>query len=160
MEGLHGFAAARPPPPMQLDHIGIALPDTAPLAALLAGQGLTCLGHGASGPEPQVGYPGLGATWAVYGRARQRPWVLLLAPTCREGAVGRFLARHGPRVQHIAFAVGDLGRAARDLAARGARAVRDHPGRSYDGRRALFLHPAESGGVLIELVERDGGGAS
>jgi methylmalonyl-CoA/ethylmalonyl-CoA epimerase len=67
-----------------------------------------------------------------------------------QGAIGRFVARHGPGLHHVALKTPDMAH----LAARGHRLI-DRTGRPGSRRgRIGFLHPATTGGVLVHFVER------
>lgn len=77
----------------------------------------------------------------------------LLEPLAADTPVGRFLARRGPGLHHIAYRVPDLEQALASLAARGFDLVDREPRAGAHGHRIAFLHPRSTGGVLIELVE-------
>ena len=71
-----------------------------------------------------------------------------------QGAIGRFVAKHGPGLHHIALKTPDIDATLAHLAARGHRLI-DPVGRPGSRRgRIGFLHPASTGGVLIHLDER------
>ena len=80
-------------------------------------------------------------------------YVELIAPTDPDGGVARFLAKRGPGVHHVAFAVPNLEDALGDLAAGGAELIDRAPRRGLGGHMVAFIHPRSSGGVLTELVE-------
>lgn len=72
-----------------------------------------------------------------------------------QGAIGRFVARHGPRLHHLALKTPDIDATLAHLAARGHRLI-DRTGRPGSRRgRIGFLHPSATGGALIHFVERD-----
>jgi len=77
----------------------------------------------------------------------------LLAPLTEDSPVGRFLARSGEGLHHIAFAVADVDAALQHLASQGARLVDTHARPGGRGTRIAFVHPAASAGTLVELVE-------
>jgi methylmalonyl-CoA/ethylmalonyl-CoA epimerase len=77
----------------------------------------------------------------------------LLEPTSEDSPVARFLARRGPGIHHICFAVRDIEAAVRDLAAKGFRLINARPAPGADGKKIVFLHPDSGHGVLIELSE-------
>lgn len=83
--------------------------------------------------------------------------VQLLAPLSPDTAIGRFLDRHGPGLQQLAYRVTDVDAAAVALRAAGLRLLFDAPRRGTAGSRVNFVHPADAGGVLVELVEPAGG---
>jgi len=76
-----------------------------------------------------------------------------LKPTGPDTPVGRFLAKRGPGVHHIAFRVDDLDAELARLQSLGVRLIDETPRRGAEGKRIAFLHPKETGGVLIELCE-------
>jgi methylmalonyl-CoA/ethylmalonyl-CoA epimerase len=79
--------------------------------------------------------------------------VQLLAPLHPDTPVGRFLARRGEGLHHLAFAVPDLDAALAHLAAEGADLIDREPRPGGGGRRIAFVHPRAFGGTLTELVE-------
>jgi methylmalonyl-CoA/ethylmalonyl-CoA epimerase len=68
--------------------------------------------------------------------------------------VGRFLARRGPGMHHVAFEVDDLAAELGRLAADGAQLIDERPRRGLFGLQVAFVHPEATGGVLAELVSR------
>ena len=79
--------------------------------------------------------------------------VQLLRPLDEGSPVGRFLARHGEGLHHIAFAVPNIEIALAHLQEAGARLVDETPRIGGGGNRIAFVHPAAFAGTLIELVE-------
>ena len=76
----------------------------------------------------------------------------LLAPTDEDTPVGRFLAKHGPGVHHIAYEVDDVAAALADLAAAGAELIDTAPRPGLFGLQVAFVHPDAVHGVLTEVV--------
>lgn len=76
-----------------------------------------------------------------------------LLPTGPDTPVGKFLDKRGPGVHHIAFRVDDLDAELRRLKALGVQLIDQQPRRGAEGKRIAFIHPKETGGVLIELCE-------
>lgn len=76
-----------------------------------------------------------------------------LLPTGPDTPVGKFLAKRGPGVHHIAFRVDDLDAELRRLKGLGVRLIDETPRKGAEGKRIAFIHPKETGGVLIELCE-------
>ena len=68
--------------------------------------------------------------------------------------VGRFLARHGPGLHHVAYRVADIEAALDALRADGARLIDEVPRPGSRGTRIAFVHPASMGDTLVELVEQ------
>jgi methylmalonyl-CoA/ethylmalonyl-CoA epimerase len=82
--------------------------------------------------------------------------VELLAPLGEDTPVGRFLAKRGPGLHHVAYQVEDIDAALRSLRDAGLRMIDEQPRRGIRSSRVAFLHPDASGGVLTELVEPAG----
>jgi methylmalonyl-CoA/ethylmalonyl-CoA epimerase len=79
--------------------------------------------------------------------------VELLAPLADDTPVGRFLARSGPGLHHVAYRTEDIDEALERLKARGIRLIDESPRTGIRGSRVAFLHPKATGGVLTEIVE-------
>jgi methylmalonyl-CoA/ethylmalonyl-CoA epimerase len=80
-------------------------------------------------------------------------WVQLLEPLSPDTPVGRFLARRGEGLHHIGYAVADIGAALAELGGRHIRLIDERPRHGSMGAAIAFLHPADLGGVLTELVQ-------
>jgi methylmalonyl-CoA/ethylmalonyl-CoA epimerase len=78
--------------------------------------------------------------------------VELLAATGEDTPVGRFLARRGPGMHHVAYEVADIAAAVDQLAAAGAELVDDEPRPGLFGLEVAFVHPDAVHGVLTEVV--------
>ena len=79
--------------------------------------------------------------------------IQLLAPLSAASPLARFLDRHGPGVQQVAFTVADIDSVSATLRERGLQLLYDQPRRGTNGSRVNFIHPRDAGGVLVELVE-------
>ena len=79
----------------------------------------------------------------------------LLQPTSEDSVIARFLSRRGQGVHHVALQVDNLEDTVRSLRASGQRLVTDRIQIGAEGYRYVFVHPGGTGGVLLELVERD-----
>ncbi len=77
----------------------------------------------------------------------------LLAPLGADTPVGRFLARSGPGIHHIAYQVSDIEAALAQLQAAGIELIDKQPRIGIRGSRVAFAHPKYTGGVLTEIVE-------
>jgi len=80
--------------------------------------------------------------------------VELLAARGPDTPVGRFLAKRGPGMHHLAVEVDDVAEELARLAAAGAELVDEQPGRGILGHEIAFVHPDADRGVLAELVGR------
>ena len=80
-------------------------------------------------------------------------FVQLLQPLTADSPVGRFLAKHGEGLHHVAYAVPDIEAALSHLEADGARLIDREARVGGRGAKIAFVHPADLAGTLIELVE-------
>jgi methylmalonyl-CoA/ethylmalonyl-CoA epimerase len=78
--------------------------------------------------------------------------VELLASLGEETPVGKFLAKRGPGMHHVAFEVSDVGTALGELQQKGVELVDEEPRQGLFGMQVAFLHPDALDGVLAELV--------
>jgi methylmalonyl-CoA/ethylmalonyl-CoA epimerase len=78
--------------------------------------------------------------------------VELLAALDADTPVGRFLAKRGEGMHHIAYAVDDVGETLRRLAAEGVELIDSQPRRGMFGLEVAFVHPESVHGVLSEVV--------
>jgi methylmalonyl-CoA epimerase len=76
----------------------------------------------------------------------------LLAPLGDETPVGRFLAKRGPGMHHVAFETADVAAELARLRADGVELIDETPRRGMFGLQVGFVHPEATGGVLAEFV--------
>jgi methylmalonyl-CoA/ethylmalonyl-CoA epimerase len=79
--------------------------------------------------------------------------VELLEPLGDDTAVGKFLAKRGPGLHHVAYRVDDVEGALSELAGAGVRLIDERPRTGIRNSKVAFLHPASTGGVLTEIVQ-------
>jgi methylmalonyl-CoA epimerase len=79
--------------------------------------------------------------------------VELLAALGDDTPVGKFLAKRGPGMHHVAYQVPDIEAALESLRASGIRLIDETPRTGIRDSRVAFLHPKSSGGVLTEIVQ-------
>lgn len=79
----------------------------------------------------------------------------LLEGTSEDSPVSKFIAKNGPGIQHIAIRVADIEAALAELKEKGVRLIDEKPRRGAGGAKIAFLHPKATGGVLLELCQRD-----
>jgi methylmalonyl-CoA/ethylmalonyl-CoA epimerase len=127
----------------RLDHIGIAVSSIEDALGIYRALGLS-----ESGRE-EVASQGVITAFLPLGDTRLE----LLQPTGPDSPIAKFLAKRGPGIHHLCFAVDDLDDAVEDLKSRGFRMVNESPVPGADGKRVAFLHPSAGRGVLIELSE-------
>ena len=79
--------------------------------------------------------------------------VELLEAESPDTPIGRFVARRGPAIHHICFAVDDLDAMLERCRGAGMTLIDDEPRIGAEGKRIAFIHPKSTGGVLVELTE-------
>jgi methylmalonyl-CoA/ethylmalonyl-CoA epimerase len=77
----------------------------------------------------------------------------LMAALREDSPVGKFLARRGPGLHHVAYAVTDIRKSLTEARAAGLELIDAEPRIGMHGGRIAFVHPKSAGGVLTELVE-------
>jgi methylmalonyl-CoA/ethylmalonyl-CoA epimerase len=92
-----------------------------------------------------------GAT--IAGLAAGESLVELLEARSEDSPIGKFVARRGPGIHHVCFAVDDLDDTLSRCRAAGLRLIDETPRIGAEGKRIAFLHPSSTGGVLVELSE-------
>ena len=83
--------------------------------------------------------------------------VELLAPLGPDTPVGKFMAKNGPGLHHVAYAVDDIDATLERLSEAGIRLIDKEPRIGIRESRVAFLPPRSTGGVLTEIVEPAGG---
>lgn len=141
---------------LAIDHVGVAVPDLDVAIAFHRDVlGLEVL-HEETNEEQGVREAMVGTPGAPAGSAL----IQLLAPLTPESSIARFIDRSGPGLQQLAYRVGDVEAASSALRERGLRLLYDAPRRGTGGSRINFVHPKDTGGVLVELVEPPAEGTS
>ncbi len=77
----------------------------------------------------------------------------LLQPLSADTAVGKFLARRGPGLHHVAYRVASVADTLEALRSAGLRLIDERPRTGIRGSQVAFVHPASTGGVLTEIVQ-------
>lgn len=77
----------------------------------------------------------------------------LLEPTSDDSPIAKFLEKRGGGIHHIAVEVENIEESLAKLKANGARIIDEHPRVGAEGCLVAFVHPATTGGVLLELVQ-------
>ena len=128
----------------RIDHIGVAVEDLDAALALYGESFEMELAH-----RETVESQGVEAVLLDVGEGH----VELLRPLGPDTAVGKFLARSGPGLHHVAYAVDDIDAELPRLAAAGVELIDSAPRVGIRESRVAFLHPRSTGGVLTEIVE-------
>ena len=124
-------------------HIGIAVENLEEAVA-----SYTHLVGGVLEHRATVEEQGIEAASVLVGGAR----IELVAPLGPDTPVGKFLAKRGPGMHHIAYEVEDVGAELRRLAADGVQLIDERPRKGLFGLEVAFIHPDAVHGVLAELV--------
>jgi methylmalonyl-CoA epimerase len=128
----------------RIDHVGVAVEDLDAAVALHEATYGMAVVH-----RETVTEQGVEAVLLDVGENH----VELLRPLAPDTPVGRFLAKRGPGLHHVAYQVADIEAALDRLRQQGVRLIDERPRTGIRGSRVAFLHPAASGSVLTELVE-------
>ena len=132
----------------RIDHIGVAVEDIDAAIELYRDSFGMELAH-----RETVESQGVEAVLLDVGDGN----VELLRPLGPDTAVGKFLARKGEGLHHVAYAVDDIDAALTQIAAAGIQLIDSEPRTGIRDSRVAFLHPRSTGGVLTEIVEPAGG---
>ena len=129
---------------LPVDHIAIAVPSIVGAQHIFE-----ILTGGRSTLPERVDAQGVNVVFVGGGTARLE----LLEPLSPDTPVGRFLAKRGQGVHHVAYRVPDLAAALDRLAGEGFELIDRTPRQGAHGRLVAFVHPRSTAGVLIELVQ-------
>lgn len=132
----------------RIDHIGVAVEDLDAAIDLYAKSFEMELTH-----RETVESQGVEAVLLDVGDGH----VELLRPLGADTAVGKFLARKGEGLHHVAYAVDDIDATLAKLTAAGVELIDSEARVGIRESRVAFLHPRSTGGVLTEIVEPAGG---
>jgi methylmalonyl-CoA/ethylmalonyl-CoA epimerase len=131
---------------LRIDHVGVACPVLEPaIERYTSVFGLAVVSRETN--EAQ------GVREAMLATADGSSYVQLLEPLGPDTPVGKFLARRGAGIHHVGYAVPDVMAALETIGGRGVRLIDQRPRHGSMGASIAFLHPADLGGVLTELVQ-------
>ena len=128
----------------RIDHIGVAVEELEPALELYRDRLELALAH-----REVVSEQGVEAVLLDLGENH----VELLAPLAPDTPVGKFLARQGPGLHHVAYQVSDIEAALEQLKRDGMQLIDSEPRTGIRGSRVAFLHPRSTLGVLTEIVQ-------
>ena len=133
----------------RIDHVGFAVKDLdAAIEFWTSTYGLECV-HTEINEEQ-----GVREAMLKVGETTTGPsYIQLLQPTRPDSPVGKFIERNGEGVQQVAFGVSDLASAMEVSHDHSVRTTSAEPRHGTFGSKVAFLHPKDTGGVLVELVE-------
>jgi methylmalonyl-CoA/ethylmalonyl-CoA epimerase len=128
----------------RIDHIGVAVEDIDAAIDLYAGSFEMREQH-----RETVEEQGVEAVLLEVGDGH----VELIRPLSADSGVGKFIAKNGPGLHHVAYATDDIDSALGRVRDAGFRLIDKEPRVGIRNSRVAFLHPKSTGGVLTELVE-------
>jgi methylmalonyl-CoA epimerase len=128
-----------------VDHIAVAVPEIEEALRFWSGT----LGIPQAGVEEVAGEKVRVAWLPVPGTH-----VELVEPLADDSPIRGYLEKRGGGIHHLCFLVEDADAAFRELRERGVRVLGEGPRPGAGGARILFVHPAEGGGVLVELKQK------
>jgi methylmalonyl-CoA epimerase len=126
-----------------IDHLGIAVKSLAAAKGLYEKLGLSV------SPEEVVEAEHVRVVMVPVGESR----IELLEATSENSVISKFLAKRGEGLHHVCLRVPDLPAAVEKLKKDGVRLVAEQIKTGAGGHRYVFVHPASTHGVLLELVE-------
>ncbi len=97
-----------------------------------------------------------GVTEVMLGTGKQEPesaQVQLLAPLNENSTIAKFIAKRGQGIQQVCYRVSDIDAVCADLKSKGVRLLFPEPKNGTAGARINFVHPKDSGGILLEMTE-------
>ncbi|UJA18878.1 methylmalonyl-CoA epimerase [Thermoleophilia bacterium SCSIO 60948] len=127
-----------------IDHVGIATDDLDAALELYGGSLAMPVAH-----RETVEEQGVEAVLLDVGETH----VELLLPLGPDTAVGKFIAKRGPGLHHVAYRTDDIERTLGELTAAGIELIDSEPRTGIRSSRVAFLHPRSTAGVLTEIVE-------
>ncbi len=128
----------------RIDHIGVAVEEIEPALELYRDSFELEVAH-----REVVAEQGVEAVLLDVGENH----VELLAPLGQDTPVGKFLARQGPGLHHVAYQVSDIDATLEALKRAGLALIDQQPRTGIRGSRVAFMHPRATAGVLTEIVE-------
>ena len=132
----------------RIDHVGIACRDLdAAIGLYQATFGLEVVSLEVNDEQ------GVREAMLAVGGDLRPGYVQLLEPLGPDTPVGRFLARRGEGLHHVGYGVSDVRQALAAIGGTGIRLIDERPRHGSMGASIAFLHPADLGGVLTELVQ-------
>ncbi len=128
----------------RIDHIGVAVAEIEPALKLYRDGFELTVAH-----REVVEEQGVEAVLLDVGENH----VELLAPLSPDTPVGKFLAKQGPGLHHVAYQVDDIDATLQALRQAGMRMIDEQPRTGIRGSRVAFMHPRATAGVLTEIVQ-------
>ena len=131
---------------LKIDHLGVAVRSIDETLAVYRALGI----EEAKASRETVAGQKVRVAFLPVGESR----IELLEPSSDDSPIAKFMAKRGPGIHHVCFAVDDLDAALAELDGKGIRLIHRAPVPGAGGKRVAFLHPDSGDGVLIELAEK------
>ncbi|MHB8136877.1 MAG: methylmalonyl-CoA epimerase [Smithellaceae bacterium] len=129
---------------LKVDHIGIAVKNLAESARFYEMLGIQSTGSEVVAEQKvKVAFYPLGDTE-----------IELLESTSPDGPIARYIEKNGEGIQHLALRVDNIEVALDELKAKGVRLIDEKPRYGAGGAKIAFVHPKSTGGILLELSQR------
>lgn len=129
----------------RVDHIGIAVKSIAESLKVYEAMGLKSVGI------EEVAEQRVRVAFLPIGEAE----IELLESTAPDGPVAKYIEKNGEGIQHLALRVDNLEAALAEMKEKGVRLIDEKPRYGAGGAKIAFVHPRSTGGVLLELSERE-----
>ncbi len=129
----------------RVDHIGVAVKSIQESLKFYEALGLKSVG------VEEVAEQKVRVAFLPIGEAE----IELLESTQPDGPVAKYIEKNGEGIQHVALRVDNLEAALAELKAQGVRLIDEKPRYGAGGAKIAFVHPRSTGGVLLELSQRD-----
>jgi LAO/AO transport system kinase len=134
---------AQPAPAITIDHLGIAVASIAAARGFYETLGLN-IAH-----EETVDHERVRVAMIPAGDSR----IELLEPLASDSPIGKFIAKRGEGLHHVALNVEDIAAALAALKQKGVRLISEEVQIGAGGHLYFFVHPSSAGGVLLEICQ-------
>jgi methylmalonyl-CoA epimerase len=129
--------------PKKIDHIGVAVKDLEAAKSFYEGALGLKVDHEETFGDMKIAFVPVGEVN-----------IELIEPMTEDGVIGKFIAKRGEGIHHIAYEVDDVAAVLEAMKSQGLKLVDEAPRTGAHGSEVAFLHPKSSLGVLTEVVKR------
>jgi methylmalonyl-CoA epimerase len=129
--------------PKKIDHIGVAVKDLEAAKSFYEGALGLKVDHEETFGDMKIAFIPVGEVN-----------IELIEPMTEDGVIGKFIAKRGEGIHHIAYEVDDVVAVLEGMKSQGLKLVDEAPRKGAHGSEVAFLHPKSSLGVLTEVVKR------
>ena len=129
--------------PKKIDHIGVAVKDLEAAKSFYEGALGLKVDHEETFGDMKIAFVPVGEVN-----------IELIEPMTEDGVIGKYIAKRGEGIHHIAYEVDDVAAVLEAMKSQGLKLVDEAPRKGAHGSEVAFLHPKSSLGVLTEVVKR------